>query len=122
MGQYGSGDRSSTHHSMLRSSTSWRSERPKAAAVSAMEATFLLVTYGTRASSRCSRVVLARADARLPAAAPACRDTADPGGPAAPGPAAPGPDAGGPAAPGPASPGPAASGSAVPALSAPPSP
>ena len=34
MGQYGSGARSSTHHSMLRSSTSWRSLTPNAAAVS----------------------------------------------------------------------------------------
>src|SRR5580658_3812125 len=57
IGQYGSGARSSTHHSRFRSSTSSRSLTPKSAAVSASPTTFLLTTYGTRASSRCSRSV-----------------------------------------------------------------
>ena len=63
MGQYGSGARSSTHHSMLRSSTSSRSLTPNAAAVSLSPTTLRLITYGTRASSRCSRseLVLTRA-------------------------------------------------------------
>jgi hypothetical protein len=44
IGQYGSGERSSTHHSMLRSSISCRSLMPKAAAVSAMPTTLRLIT------------------------------------------------------------------------------
>ena len=44
IGQYGSGERSSTHHSRLRSSTSSRSVTPNAAAVSAIPTTFLLTT------------------------------------------------------------------------------
>src|SRR5260370_12509070 len=42
---------------MFRSSTSSRSLTPKSAAVSASPTTFLLPTYGTRASRRCSRSV-----------------------------------------------------------------
>ena len=44
IGQYGSGDRSSTHHSMFRSSTSSFSLTPKAAAVSASPTTSRLTT------------------------------------------------------------------------------
>ena len=44
MGQYGSGERSSTHHSRFRSSTSSRSLTPNASAVSARPTTFRLIT------------------------------------------------------------------------------